>query len=43
MLYGTWVSIGSGNGLLPVRQQAIIWPNDDLLPIGPLGIDSAEI
>ena len=24
-----WVNIGSGNGLLPVRQQAITWTNVD--------------
>ena len=27
--------IDSGNGLLPVRHQAIIWTNADLLTIGP--------
>ena len=32
-----WVSIGSGNGLSPVRRQAIIRPNSGLLSIGPLG------
>ena len=32
-----WVSIGSGNGLSPVRRQAITWTRADLLSIGPLG------
>ena len=38
-----WVSIGSGNGLSPVRRQAITWTNGDLLSIGPLGINFSEI
>ena len=29
-----WVSIGSGNGLSPVRRPAITWINDDLFFIG---------
>ena len=29
--------IGSDNGLLPVRRQTIIWTNDGILFIGPLG------
>ena len=29
--------IGSDNGLLPGRHQAIIWTNDEILLIGPLG------
>ena len=29
------VTIGSGNGLVPTRQQAIILTNADLLLIGP--------
>ena len=29
--------IGSGNGLSPGRRWAIIWTNDGILPIGPLG------
>ena len=29
------VNIGSGNGLLPARQQAITWTSADLLSIGP--------
>ena len=36
-----WVStlniIGSDNGLLPARHQAIIWPNAEILLIGPWG------
>ena len=31
-----WVSIGSGNGLVPNRWQAITWTNADWLSIGPL-------
>ena len=38
-----WVNIGSGNGLSPVRRQAITWTNADLLPIRPLGINFSEI
>ena len=30
-----WVSIGSDNGLAPVRRQAITWANAELLSIGP--------
>ena len=29
-----WIIIGSGNGLSPVRHQAITWTNDGLLSIG---------
>ena len=32
-----WVSIVSGNGLSPVRCEAITWNNAALLSIGPLG------
>ena len=35
MLSEVFVSIGSENGLLPNRHQAITWANADLLPIGP--------
>ena len=35
--------IGSGNGLSPVRRQAINWHNAGLLSIGPLGINFSEI
>ena len=37
------VSIGSANGLLPIRRQAIIWTNAGLLSIGPLGTNFSEI
>ena len=36
-------SIASGNGLSPVRRQAITWANAALLSIGPLGINFREI
>ena len=36
-------SIGSGNGLSPVRRQAISWTNVDLLSIGPLRTNFREI
>ena len=32
--------IGSDNGLLPGQRQAIIWTNDRILLIGPLGRNS---
>ena len=35
--------IGSDNGLMPGRRQAIIWTNDRLLLIGPLGTNFSEI
>ena len=35
--------IGSDNGLSPGRRQAIIWTNDWLLLIGPLGTNFSEI
>ena len=38
-----WVSIGSDNGLLPARCQAIIWNNAGILLIGPLGTSFSEI
>ena len=38
-----WGSIGSDNGLLPIRRQAIIWTNDGLLSIGPLKANFSEI
>ena len=37
------VSIGSDNGLSPIRRQAIIWTNAVLLSIGPLGTHLSEI
>ena len=38
-----WVSIGSDNGLSPVRRQAITWTNAHLLSIGPLGTKFGQI
>ena len=38
-----WVSIGSDNGLSPVRRQAIFWTNAGILLIGPLGINLSEV
>ena len=35
--------IGSDNGLSPGRRQAIIWTNDGVLLIGPLGANFSEI
>ena len=35
--------IGSDDGLSPGRRQAIIWTNDGLLLIGPLGTNFSEI
>ena len=35
--------IGSDNGLLPARCQAIIWTNAEILLIGPFGINFSEI
>ena len=35
--------IGSDNGLSPIRRQAIIWTNAELLSIGPLGTNFGEI
>ena len=35
--------VGSDNGLSPGRRQAIIWTNDGILLIGPLGADFSEI
>ena len=37
------VSIGSDNGLSPIRRQAIIWTNAGVLSIEPLGINFNEI
>ena len=34
---------GSDNGLSPDRRQAIIWTNDGILLIGPLGTNFSEI
>ena len=38
-----WVSTGSGNGLLPIRRQAITWTNADLFSIRYLGTKFSEI
>ena len=35
--------IGSDNGLSPERRQAVIWTNDGILLIGPLGTNCSEI
>ena len=35
-------TIGSDNGLSPVRRQAIIWTNAGILLIGPLGTNFSE-
>ena len=35
--------IGSDNGLSPVRRQAIIWTNAEIMLIGPLGTNFSEI
>ena len=38
-----FVNIGSGNGLSPVCCQAIVWINDDLFSIEPIGTNFNEI
>ena len=38
-----WVIIISGNGLSPLRHQAITWANDDLLSIAPLNTNFGGI
>ena len=43
MRWWTVVSIGSGNGLSPVRCQAIPWTYAALLWIGPLGTNFSEL
>ena len=35
--------IGSDNGLSPGRPQAIIWTNDGILLIAPLGTNFSEL
>ena len=35
--------IGSDNGLSPGRRQAIIWTNDGILLVGPLGTNFSEL
>ena len=41
--FGNLTIIGSDNGLAPGRRQTIIWTNDGLLLIGPLGTNFSEI
>ena len=43
ILVGKLTIIGSNNGLSPGRRQAIIWTNDGILLIGPLGTNFNEI
>ena len=38
-----WVIIGADNGLSPVQRQAIIWTNDGILLMQPLGKNFSEI
>ena len=38
-----WISIGSGNGLSPIRHQAISWTNAHLLSIAPLETNFIQI
>ena len=40
---GNLTIIGSDNGLSPDRRQAIIWTDDGILSIGPLGTNFSEI
>ena len=40
---GRLIIIGSDNGLLPERRQAIIWTSAGILLIGPLGTNFSEI
>ena len=40
---GEYVNIGSNNDLSPIRRQAIIWTNAEILLIGPIGTDFSEI
>ena len=37
------ISIGSGNGFMPLQYQAIAWANKDLLSIRPLGTNFNNI
>ena len=39
---GNLTTIGSDNGLVPVRRQAIIWTHARILSIGPLGTSFSE-
>ena len=40
---GILIIVGSDNGLSPDQGQAIIWANDGILLIGPLGTHFSEI
>ena len=40
---GILIIVGSDNGLSPDQRQAIIWANDGILLIGPLGTHFSEI
>ena len=40
---GKLTIIGSDNGLLPERRQAIIWTSAGILLTGPLGTNFSEI
>ena len=42
-MYSEITIIGSDNGLLPGRHQAIIWTNAGILLIGPSGTHVSEI
>ena len=37
------VSLGSDNGLSPIRRQTIIWTSSELSSVGPLGINFSVI
>ena len=43
MRFKILVNIGSGNGLVPNRCQAITWTNDELSAIEPLGTKLGKI
>ena len=43
LCFGNLTIIGSDNDLSPSRRQAIIWTNDGILLIGPLGTNFSEI
>ena len=43
LFIGNLTIMGSDNGFLPSQCQAIIWPNDRMLLVGPLGTNFSEI
>ena len=43
MAYGDMVNIGSGNGFVPERHQAITWTNVDLLSVRSTDIHLSAI